>query len=104
MAAVLGDAEMYTFTGGEPPDIATLREQWFNWVVRRVDDDRVVGLVQATVLAPTARVAEALAKVAVIAGSGRAFDLLDRPDVDGLLLLTDRGEVLASRSMVRWLA
>ncbi len=61
-------------------------------------------VVQATVLAPTARVAEALAKVAVIAGSGRAFDLLDRPDVDGLLLLTDRGELLASRSMVRWLA
>ncbi len=61
-------------------------------------------VVQATVLASSARLAEALAKVAVIAGGERAFELLDRPDVDGLLLLTDRGEIRASEGMVRWLA
>jgi thiamine biosynthesis lipoprotein len=61
-------------------------------------------VVQATVLASSARVAEAFAKVAVIAGSERAFELLDRPAVDGLLLLTDRGEIRATASMVRWLA
>lgn len=61
-------------------------------------------VVQATVLAPSARVAEALAKVAVIAGSEHAFALLDRPELEGLLLLTAGGEIRATRSMVRWLA
>lgn len=61
-------------------------------------------VVQATVLATTAREAEAWAKVAVIAGSSKAFDVLDRPGVLGLLLLTDRGEVRATRAMARWLA
>jgi FAD:protein FMN transferase len=61
-------------------------------------------VVQATVLASSARVAEAFAKVAVLAGSERAFELLDRADVDGLLLLTDLGEIRATASMVRWLA
>ena len=40
-------------------------------------------------LAGTAREAEAFAKTAVIAGTGRAFGLLDRPGVLGVLLLTD---------------
>jgi FAD:protein FMN transferase len=61
-------------------------------------------VVQATVLASSARAAEVLAKVAVIAGSGRAFELLDRPGVEGLLVLTESGEVRATRSMLRWLA
>ena len=61
-------------------------------------------VVQATVLADTARAAEALAKIAVVAGSEHAFDRLDRPDVHGLLLVTDRGELRASREMTRWLA
>jgi thiamine biosynthesis lipoprotein len=60
-------------------------------------------VVQATVLADTARVAEAFAKTAVIAGSGRAFGLLDHPDVRGVLLLTERGEIRATPGMVRWL-
>jgi FAD:protein FMN transferase len=61
-------------------------------------------VVQATVLASSARAAEVLAKVAVIGGSGRAFELLDRPGVEGLLVLTESGEVRATRSMLRWLA
>lgn len=61
-------------------------------------------VVQATVLAASARAAEAFAKVAVIAGSERGFTLLDRPEVDGVLLVTERGEVRATPAMVRWLA
>lgn len=60
-------------------------------------------VVQATVLAGTAREAEAWAKVAVIRGSMGAFAALDRPGVMGMLLLTDRGEVRATPGMMRWL-
>ncbi len=60
-------------------------------------------VVQATVLASSARVAEAFAKTAVIAGTDRAFGLLDHPGVLGLLLLTERGELRATPGMVRWL-
>ena len=66
---------------------------------RPVDTD----VVQATVLAGSARVAEVLAKTAVIAGTDRAFGLLDRPGVHGALLLTRRGEIRATPGMVRWL-
>lgn len=60
-------------------------------------------VIQATVLARTARAAEAFAKTAVIAGTGRAFGLLDHPGVLGVLLLTERGELRATPGMVRWL-
>lgn len=61
-------------------------------------------VVQATVLARTAREAEALAKTAVILGSSAALDMLDRPDVNGAILLTDRDELLILPSTTRWLA
>jgi len=60
-------------------------------------------VVQATVLAATARAAEVFAKTAIIAGSDRAFGLLDRPGVLGVLLLTERGELRATPGLVRWL-
>jgi len=60
-------------------------------------------VVQATVLAGTARAAEIFAKTAVIAGTDRAFGLLDHPGVHGVLLFTDRGEIRATPGMVRWL-
>jgi thiamine biosynthesis lipoprotein len=60
-------------------------------------------VVQATVLARTARAAEVFAKTAVIAGTGHAFGLLDHPGVLGVLLLTERGELRATPGMVRWL-
>jgi thiamine biosynthesis lipoprotein len=60
-------------------------------------------VVQATVLAGTARAAEIFAKTAVIAGTDRAFGLLDHPGVLGVLLLTERGELRATPGMVRWL-
>ncbi len=61
-------------------------------------------VVQATVLAGTAREAEALAKTAVILGSDEALDLLGRPGVDGAVLLTDRDELLLTPATSRWLS
>jgi thiamine biosynthesis lipoprotein len=61
-------------------------------------------IVQATVLAGSAREAEALAKTAVILGSEEAFAMLDRPGVEGALLLTERDEILMLPSTARWLA
>src|SRR4029079_9097153 len=63
MVAVLGDASLYAFTGGMPPDLETLREryvrqaagqsedgaeQWGNWIARRRWSDEAIGFVQAT--------------------------------------------------------
>ncbi len=61
-------------------------------------------VVQATVLARTARAAEALAKAAVILGSTAALAALDRPRVDGAILLTEGNEILMLPSTLRWLA
>jgi FAD:protein FMN transferase len=61
-------------------------------------------VVQATVLAASAREAEVLAKAVVIAGSAAALALLERPSVRGALLLTAAGDVLATPATVRWLA
>lgn len=61
-------------------------------------------IIQATVLARTAREAEALAKTAVIVGSDAALDVVDRPEVDGAILLTDRDELLLTPRTMRWLA
>ena len=61
-------------------------------------------VVQATVLADSARLAEGFAKVAVLAGATDAFELASRPGIHGLLLLTAAGEVRASEGMARWLA
>ena len=61
-------------------------------------------VIQATVLADSARLAEGFAKVAVIAGANDAFEQTSRPGIHGLLVLTSSGEVRASDGMVRWLA
>jgi len=61
-------------------------------------------LVQATVLAGTAREAEALAKAAVILGLEAGYGLLDRVGVHGAILLTDREELVIHPSTDRWLA
>jgi thiamine biosynthesis lipoprotein len=64
----------------------------------------VTDVVQATVVAASAREAEALAKTAVIVGAERAFALVDRPGVLGALVLTEHGELRATPEMLRWLA
>jgi RimJ/RimL family protein N-acetyltransferase len=64
MTLVLADPALYAFTGGEPPDEATLRrryarlvagpadssrEAWHNWIVRLGEGGTVVGTVQSTI-------------------------------------------------------
>lgn len=61
-------------------------------------------VVQATVLAATAREAEVLAKTAVILGSVAGLDFLDRSGVAGAVVLTAHGERLALPQTLRWLA
>jgi len=56
------------------------------------------------VVAGTAARAEALAKAAVIAGSGAGLALLERSGVRGAILLTDRDEVVALPSTLGLLA
>lgn len=71
MVTVLGDESLYEYTGGTPPDEATLREryqgqtagpseageQWFNWIVRLAGDAQPIGFVQATLTRREADVA-----------------------------------------------
>lgn len=61
-------------------------------------------VIQATVIAGSARLAEVYAKAAVILGSVAGLAALDRPGVEGVLLLTERGEVLASPGILRYLS
>jgi thiamine biosynthesis lipoprotein len=61
-------------------------------------------LVQATVLARSAREAEAVAKTAVIVGSEAALERLDRDGIHAAILLTERGDVLVTPSTLGWLA
>ena len=70
----------------------------------RTGQTAVTDLVQATVLAGTARAAEAWAKTAVILGSEAALEALDRPGIEGAILLTDREETITLPSTLRWLA
>ena len=82
MAVALGDAALHTFIGGAPADVEELRrrytaqvrgvsddgaEYWLNWVVRRRDDRRAIGFVQATV---TGFPADPVAEVAWVIGVG----------------------------------
>jgi thiamine biosynthesis lipoprotein len=64
----------------------------------------VTDIVQATVIAGSTLRAEALAKAAVIAGRDAGFALLERSHVQGAVLVTDTGEVLALPSTLELLA
>ncbi len=61
-------------------------------------------VVQATVLAGSARAAELFAKAAVIVGSRAALAALDRPDVAGAVLLTVDGDVLLTPATMAFVA
>ena len=88
MASVLADPRLYTFIGGHPPDARQLREryrhqlvggsadgtqQWFNWVIRRRDDGRALGYVQATVTEDADGPAAEVAWVVGTGFQGRGF-------------------------------
>jgi thiamine biosynthesis lipoprotein len=61
-------------------------------------------VVQATVLAGSARAAEAWAKTAVVLGLVAALDVLDRAPILGAILLASDGRALAVPRTTRWLA
>ncbi len=64
----------------------------------------VTDVVQATVIASTAREAEVLAKAAVIGGSGAAIGLLDAAGIEGALLLLVGGRVVTLPGTGGWSA
>jgi RimJ/RimL family protein N-acetyltransferase len=88
MVTVLADPGLYAYIGGTAPALDALRdryrrlvagpgpgrpERWLNWVLRRRDDGRLVGTVQATV---TGEPGAAHAEIAWIVGArdqGRGF-------------------------------
>ncbi len=72
LAPVLDDSRLHEFTGGEPASLEELTaryerqvtgrsadgtQQWFTWLLRRRDDGRAAGYLQATVVDDTAEVA-----------------------------------------------
>jgi thiamine biosynthesis lipoprotein len=63
----------------------------------------ITDLVQATVLAPSAREAEILAKTAVILGRNEGASYLARAGALAAVLLTDTGECIATLDSIRWL-
>jgi RimJ/RimL family protein N-acetyltransferase len=109
MVTVLADPALYRHTGGTPPDLAGLTQQyrrrargwsangterWLNWIVRRRVSREAVGYVQATV-----RPADGEAEVAWVVGTafqGRGFATeASRVVVDWLLSLDDTKRVTA---------
>ncbi len=71
LVGVLGDEALHEFIGGRPATLEELRttyerlvagsprpgEEWCNWVLRRRDDGRAVGTLQATLAGDVAEVA-----------------------------------------------
>ena len=83
MTAVLDDPDLHVFIGGQPDTREELRaryeqlvvgqshdgrERWLNWVIRRRDDGRAVGTVQATV---TKQDRTLTAEIAWVIGTGQ---------------------------------
>ncbi len=101
-------------TAADEFGVATSGTSVHRWVVAgearhhlidpRTGRSAVTDVVQATVVAGSARVAEALAKTAVILGSERGLEFLAGADARGALLLTDRDELLMTSETDRWLA
>ena len=70
----------------------------------RTNRPAVTDVVQATVVAGSGGLAEALAKTAVIRGSQEGLELLDRAEAWGALLLLEDGDVLKAPGTTRWIA
>jgi thiamine biosynthesis lipoprotein len=70
----------------------------------RTNRPAATDVVQATVIAPSAREAEVLAKAALILGSGAAYDFLDHSAAHAALLLLESGDVCCLPGIERWLA
>lgn len=70
----------------------------------RTSQPAVTDVVQATVVAPSAREAEMIAKSAVILGSRAALGFLVRSAAHAVILLLDSGELVALPGTDAWLA
>ena len=70
----------------------------------RTSRPAVTDVVQATVVAESTGLAEALAKSAVIRGSHDGIELLDRAGAWGALILLEEGDLLKTPGTARWLA
>jgi RimJ/RimL family protein N-acetyltransferase len=88
MAPLLDDPGLHAFTGGKPPNLAELRERyrrqvvghspdsaqrWLNWIIRRLDDGRAVGTVQATVTEEAGLLTAEVAWVIATAHQGHGY-------------------------------
>jgi RimJ/RimL family protein N-acetyltransferase len=88
MAPLLDDPCLHAFIGGRPAGLAELRERyrrqvaghspdgtqrWFNWIVRRLDDGRAVGTVQATVMLEAGLLTAEVAWVVAAAHQGHGY-------------------------------
>jgi len=70
----------------------------------RTSRPAVTDVVQATVVADSTGLAEALAKSAVIRGSQGGLELLDRAGAWGALFLLEDGDLLTTPDAKRWIA
>lgn len=108
MVGVLADPLLYAFTGGTPPDPATLRdrygrqargwssdgtEQWLNWIVRLPATNEAIGFVQATVL-DAGSVAE-IAWLIGVAWQGQGYATEAVTSVVGWLETAGAAEIVA---------
>lgn len=88
MAALLDDAALHTFIGGQPADVTVLRAQyerqvagrspdgaqgWLNWVVRRRQDGLPIGTLQATVTRESEDLVAEVAWVVAVAYQRRGY-------------------------------
>jgi thiamine biosynthesis lipoprotein len=71
---------------------------------RRTGRPAQTDVVQATVVAPSAREAEMIAKSAVILGADRAHSFLSHSSSLAAVLLLDSDEVIATPGTQEWLA
>ena len=70
----------------------------------RTSRPAVTDVLQATVVAESACLAEGLAKAVVISGSDEGLDLLDRAGAWAELLLLESGDILATPRSLGWLS
>jgi RimJ/RimL family protein N-acetyltransferase len=88
MAPLLDDPNLQTFIGGAPAGLLELQQRyrrqvagrapdgsqvWLNWVVRRLDDGRAIGTVQATVAEEAGELVADVAWVVATAQQGRGY-------------------------------
>jgi thiamine biosynthesis lipoprotein len=112
-----GDIAVLDLGGHRPPGrlgVATSGTSVHRWqgigaerhhlIDPRTGRPAVTDVVQATVIAESALVAEALAKAVVISGSDEGLDLAERAGALGEVLMLDSGEVIASPRTLEWLA